>query len=84
MSEKRIATALIAFTVLGMVGTHWFYLGNISKGKKYLWITVISVLLSPIVIGLFGLLYISILCLIDTYKFLTMTNKEFETYIVNE
>ena len=82
MSEKRLFTALLSFSVFGLVGAHWFYLGDMDKGKKYLWTTAISALLSPIVIGLFGILYVCIKCLMDTYRFLTMTNKEFETYVL--
>ena len=63
---------------LGVWGIHWFYLDNQEKGKKYLIWCIVGLVLSPLIIGLIALLVLTILSLADCFKFLFMTDKEFD------
>ena len=79
MKEKIIA-ALLAF-FLGVWGMHWFYLDDRERGKKYLIWCVVGILTSWLIIGLIPLIVLAVLSLVDCFKFLFMTDDEFnETY----
>lgn len=78
--KEKIVAALLAF-FLGAWGIHWFYLDEQRKGKNYLIWCIVGVLTSWLLIGLIPLIVLGILALVDCFKFLFMTDAEFnDTY----
>ena len=75
MKQKIIAALLALF--LGELGIHWFYLDDQKKGKKYLIWLIVGLLTSWAFIGLIPIVVLAILAIADCFKFLFMTDEEF-------
>ena len=74
--KEKIVAALLAF-FLGPWGIHWFYLDDREMGKKYLIWCVVGILTCWFLLGLIPLLVLTVLSLVDCFKFLFMTDDEF-------
>ena len=75
--KNKIIAALLAF-FLGVWGFHWFYLDRRDLGKNYLIWCVVGICLCWVLIGIIPLLVLTVLSLVDCFKFLLMTDKEFD------
>ncbi|MGB3165579.1 MAG: TM2 domain-containing protein, partial [Alteraurantiacibacter sp.] len=81
--KNPIAAGLLAF-FLGGLGVHKFYMGYSSEGAILLAATVVSWILIFIIIGIFGLMAIGIVCLVEAVIYITKSPAEFNRiYIEN-
>lgn len=64
-SKKSTLVAYLFWFFLGPFGAHRFYLGRIGTGITMLLLLIVSVLLSVVLIGLFGLLVLGTWWLVD-------------------
>jgi len=76
-SKNKIVAAILAF-FLGTFGVHWFYLGEKKKAITYLSVCLGGIVLSIVVIGIFAVLVIAILALVDAVKLLMMSDEDFD------
>ena len=74
--KSKFVAAILAL-LLGMLGAHRFYLGQLMWGFVYLVAFIISVVLIMYGIGIFGLIGLSIIVLIDFFILLTMKDETF-------
>lgn len=77
-TKKERFIAILLALLVGAYGLHWFYLKDNDKGTKYLVTSVVGLVTSVIFIGLIPLLIVSILALIDLFKFAFMSDAEFD------
>ena len=63
---------------------HKFYLGYTGPGLILLIGTIVSWVLSIVVIGIFGLMAISVICLVEAIIYLTKTEAEFDALYVRQ
>lgn len=77
MNQRSKVTAAVLAILLGVFGTHWFYLGNQKAGKTYLGLLGVGFLLLPFGIGLWLLLLLPLLPLFDFFSLLAMDPSEF-------
>ncbi len=83
-AKSNVAAGLLAL-FLGPWGIHKFYLGYGAQGAILLIGTLVSFLLAIIVIGVFGLMAISIVCLVEAIIYLTKSPAEFDAmYVQNK
>ena len=75
MKTKFIAVVLAL--LLGIIGAHRFYLGQIMWGFIYLLAFFISVFFIMYGIGIFGLIALGIVVLIDIFSLLLMKDEAF-------
>lgn len=75
--KQKIVAALLAF-FLGVFGFHWFYVNDEKKGKKYLIWCIVGLLTMFIIIGFIPLIVLGILSLVDCFRFLLMSDDEFD------
>lgn len=75
MKSKFVAAVLALF--LGMLGAHRFYLGQVKWGVAYLLAFIISVIFIMYGIGIFGLVGLSVIVLIDLFNILLMKTEVF-------
>jgi TM2 domain-containing membrane protein YozV len=68
---------LLAF-FLGMLGAHWYYLGDLPKGNFYLLLFFLSLVGTLLFIGFLGLLCLGLFCLYDFITLLSMAPMEFD------
>lgn len=81
--QKSPLVAGLLALFLGGLGIHKFYLGYNGPGITLLIGTITSWVLTIVVIGLLGLMLISIICLIEAIIYLTKNQEEFtQTYVV--
>ncbi len=66
-NKKSGVIAYLLWFFLGMFGAHRFYLGSTGPAVAQLVITIASIFLSVVLIGLFGLAAIGIWVLIDAF-----------------
>lgn len=79
--KSPIVAGLLAF-FLGGFGAHKFYLGYNKEGAILLCGTLVSWVLMIVVIGVFGLIAIGIVCLIETIIYITKSPDDFQaTYV---
>jgi TM2 domain-containing membrane protein YozV len=79
--KSNIAAGLLAL-FLGWLGIHKFYLGYNSEGVILLVSSFLSFILLIVLIGFFGLLAISVICLVEGIIYLTKSPEEFRaTYV---
>jgi len=69
---RKLTAALLAF-FLGIIGAHWFYLGNTSKGMIYLSCSIFG---APFF--LIPTLVISILSVVDCIRILGLSSEDFD------
>lgn len=74
--KSPIAAGLLAL-FLGGLGIHKFYLGYNGAGITLLVGTILSWILTIVIIGLLGLMAISVVCLIEAIVYLTKSQDEF-------
>ena len=82
--DKKIIAGILGI-VVGSLGVHKFYLGYMTEGGIMLGVTVVSLILTMLVIGIFGVMAMSIIGLIEGIMYLTKPDDEFVmTYGVNK
>ena len=85
VNEKSKVTAGVLAIVLGVLGVHKFYLGYTQEGLILLGGTILSVILMFVVIGIFGILAIGVITLVEGIIYLTQSDEEFyEKYMLNK
>ncbi len=81
--KSKVAAGILAI-LLGTLGIHKFYLGYTGPGVLLLIASFLSVLLFVVVIGIFGIIAISIVVFIEGILYLTKTDEDFhQTYVEN-
>ena len=81
--KSKVAAGVLAI-LLGFLGIHKFYLGYTGPGLLLLIGTFVSGLLLLIFIGIFGIVAISTITLIEGIFYLTKSDEEFHyTYVEN-
>ena len=81
--KSKVAAGILAI-LLGTLGIHKFYLGSTGPGVLLLIASFLSVLLFVVVIGIFGIIAISIVVFIEGILYLTKTDEDFhQTYVEN-
>ena len=79
--KSNIAAGLLAL-FLGPLGIHKFYLGYTTEGIILLVAWLLSWILVIVIVGLFGLMAIGIICLIEAIIYLTKSPADFHaTYV---
>ena len=65
--EKKSLAAGFAFagSPLGLMGTHWFWLGNQERGMLYLMLFLGGLVTSFLIIGIFVVAGVGIACIVD-------------------
>ena len=64
--KKALATGLaFSGSPLGLMGTHWFWLGNRDRGMLYLMLFLGGLVTSFLIIGLFLIAGVGIACIVD-------------------
>lgn len=82
--KSPIVAGLLAL-FLGGLGVHKFYLGYNTQGVILLVGLFVSWILSFVVIGLFGVMAIAVVCLIEAIIYITKSPDDFyQTYVVNK
>lgn len=80
--KSPIAAGLLAL-FLGGLGVHKFYLGYNAEGGILLAATIVSWVLMFVIIGVFGLMAVGVIVLIEAIMYLTKNPEEFhQTYVV--
>lgn len=80
--KSPVAAGLFAI-FLGGLGVHRFYLGYTNQGIILLAATILSWLTAIILIGLLGLMVISVICLVEGIIYLTKNPDEFQDIYVD-
>ena len=81
--KSKVAAGILAI-LLGTLGIQKFYLGYTGPGVLLLIASFLSVLLFVVVIGIFGIIAISIVVFIEGILYLTKTDEDFhQTYVEN-
>lgn len=75
--EKSPIVAGLLALFLGGLGIHKFYLGYNGAGITLLVGTILSWILTIVIIGLLGLLAISVICLVEAIVYLTKSQDDF-------
>jgi TM2 domain-containing membrane protein YozV len=82
-ASRKVAAGVLGI-LFGQLGIHKFVLGYVGSGIAMLLITLISIPLSAILIGFFGIAAMSIIGLIEGILYLTRSDEEFiQRYGVN-
>jgi TM2 domain-containing membrane protein YozV len=82
--DKKIVAGILGI-VVGSLGVHKFYLGYMTEGAIMLGVTIVSFILTLVFIGVFGVMAMSIIGLIEGIMYLTKSDEEFVmTYGVNK
>ena len=82
-TKSNVAAGVLAI-LLGGLGIHKFYLGYTGPGIILLAASFLSLLLLIVVIGIFGLIAIWVITLVEGILYLTKANEEFHyTYVEN-
>ena len=82
-TKTKVAAGVLAI-VVGWLGIHKFYLGYTTQGIILVGAFIASLLLAIIIVGIFGLIAITTITLIEGILYLTKTDEEFHyTYVVN-
>ena len=82
--DKKIIAGILGI-VVGSLGVHKFYLGYMTEGGIMLGVTILSFVLTMVFIGIFGVMAMSIIGLIEGIMYLTKPDDEFVmTYGVNK
>jgi TM2 domain-containing membrane protein YozV len=82
--KSKVAAALFAF-FLGAFGVHGFYLGNNSMGVTYLALTLVSLPLILVLVGLIWWFIVGPLCLIQAILYIVSTDQDFhQKYVVEK
>lgn len=74
---KTKFVAVILLLLLGALGAHRFYLNQPLWGLAYILVFIISVLFIMYGIGIFGLIALGIVVIIDLFNILLMKNEVF-------
>ena len=83
--QKSKAAAGLLSIFLGMWGVHKFYLGYTGTGLLMLGITLLGILLAIVVIGIFMVMAMVTIAIIEGIIYLTKSDEEFhQTYVVNK
>ena len=80
--KSNVVAALLAF-FLGGFGAHKFYLGYNTEGAILLGTTIVSWVLLIIFIGLFGLMAVGVICIVEAIIYLTKSPAEFQAIYVD-
>lgn len=75
--KSRFIAVILTF-LLGFLGVHRFYLGQLIWGIGYSTLLIVSLLFLFYGIGIFGLVVLAVLVLIDLMTLLLMDNKTFD------
>ena len=82
--DKKIIAGILGI-VVGSLGVHKFYLGYMTEGGIMLGVTILSFVLTMVFIGIFGVMAMSIIGLIEGIMYLTKSDDDFVmTYGVNK
>ena len=79
--KSQVAAGLLAL-FLGAWGVHKFYLGYNTEGAIMLGATIVSFVLTIVLIGIFGLMAIGGIALVEAIIYLTKTEEEFQQIYV--
>jgi TM2 domain-containing membrane protein YozV len=66
-NKKSAVLAYVLWFFFGGLGAHRFYLGRSRSGAAMLAVTLLSLLLSVVVIGVFGLFAVGIWAIVDAF-----------------
>ncbi len=81
-SKQKLVAGLLAL-LIGGLGVHKFYLGYTSQGMILLLGTIASLVLTFVVIGLFMLVAIGVVVIVEGVIYLTKSDEDFEqTYVI--
>ncbi len=80
-SKSKVAAGVLAI-LLGGLGIHKFYLGYTGPGIILLLGTIISAALAIVIVGIFGLLAIGAIVLVEGILYLTKSDEEFHSIYV--
>jgi TM2 domain-containing membrane protein YozV len=83
-AEKKMIAGILGI-LLGSLGVHKFVLGYNQEGAIMLGVTIVSWVLTMVIIGIFGVLAMSVIGLIEGIMYLTKSDEEFVmTYGINK
>lgn len=80
-SKSKVAAGVLAI-LLGGLGIHKFYLGYTGPAIILLAATIVSAVLTVVIIGIFGLLAIGAIVLVEGILYLTKSDEEFHSIYV--
>ena len=80
-SKSKVAAGVLAI-VLGALGVHKFYLGYTGPGIILLLATIVSAALTIVLIGILGIIAISVIVLVEGILYLTKSDEEFHSIYV--